>query len=122
MLTDDDLAYMRETQALHRPVQANLVPRTETPDGMGGTDTADGQAVPIAIRVAASDEVPQVLADRYGVGVCTIVTDLVAITQGDAITVTATEAYEVVSDGPIGTWQTAQVVYAVRTLWPAGEA
>lgn len=117
-LTDEDLAYMRETQAEHRPTAATLVPRTEVPDGMGGTTTSDGDPQPVAIRVSQADEVPEAIADRYGLGVVTITMDLATVTSGDAIRVSPTEAYEVVSDGAIGAWTTAQQVYAVRTVWP----
>lgn len=117
-LTDDDLAYMRETQAEHRPTQASLVRRTETPDGMGGTTYANGAPTPVAIRVAHAEDVPEVLADRYGAGIVTITMDLATVTSGDRITVSPTEAYEVVSDGAIGAWTTAQVVLAHRTTWP----
>lgn len=121
MLTDDDLAYMRETQADHRPTAATLQGRSETPDGMGGTTTgAEGEPQPIQVRIAQADEVPEVLAERYGVGVVTITLDLVTIQSGDAITVSGSEVYEVVSDGAIGAWTTAQRVLAVRTAWPAG--
>lgn len=121
-LTADELAYMRETQAEHRPTAANLVPRNETPDGMGGTTWAEGAPVLVAIRVARLEEVPTALADRYGVGVHAVTLDLVTVTAGDAIEVTPSEAYEVVSDGAIAAWTTAQQVYAVRTAWPAGGA
>lgn len=117
-LTDEDLAYMRETQAEHRPTQATLVRRTETPDGMGGTTYTNGEPTPVAIRVAQAEDVPEVLADRYGAGIVTITMDLAIVTSGDRITVSPTEAYEVVSDGAIGEWTTAQVVLAVRTAWP----
>ena len=113
-----DLAYMRETQAEHRPTQATLTPRTETPDGMGGTDTAAGEPVPVAIRVSRAERVPEVLAERYGVGIVDVTMDLVTVTAGDTITVSPTEVYEVVSDGAIGEWTTAQEVLAVRTAWP----
>lgn len=118
-LTDDDLAYMRETQAEHRPTEANLVRRTETPDDMGGYTGAAGAPQPIAIRVAPAEDIPEALAERYGAGVVTITMDLVTVTSGDTITVNAAEAYEVVSDGAIGQWTTAQVVLGVRTTWPA---
>lgn len=118
MLDAEDLAYMRETQADARPTAASLVPRTESPDGMGGTDTQDGTPRPVMVRVAQADRVPEPLASRYGVGVVTITLDLTVVTSGDAIRVTPTEAYEVVSDGAIGVWTTAQQVYAVRTVWP----
>ena len=121
-LTADDLAYMRETQAEHRPTEATLVPRNETPDGMGGSDVTDGDPQPVAIRVSQADEVPDALADRYGLGVVTVTMDLATVTSGDAIRVSPTEAYEVVSDGAIGAWTTAQQVYAVRTVWPPSGA
>lgn len=117
-LTDEDLAYMREVQAEHRPTQATLVRRTEAPDGMGGTTYQDGDPQPVAIRVAPAEEVPEALADRYGTGVVDLTMDLAIVTSGDRITVSPTEAYEVVSDGAIGAWTTAQVVHAVRTSWP----
>ena len=53
-LTDDELAYMRETQAEHRPTAATLQPRAEVPDGMGGTDTSLGDPQPIQVRISAS--------------------------------------------------------------------
>lgn len=117
-LTDDDLAYMRETQAGHRPTQANLIPRTEAPDGMGGTTTTPGAAQPVAVRIARAEDIPEALADRYGASVLTVTMDLVTVTSGDAINVSPTEAYEVVSDGAVTAWTTAQVVLAVRTTWP----
>lgn len=118
-LTDEDLAYMRETQADHRPTAATLVPRIEASDGMGGTTPSDGEPQPVDIRVSQADEVPDTVADRYGPNVLTIVLDLVPVRSGDSIRVSATEWYEVVSDGDQGEWTTAQVVYAVRTRWPA---
>lgn len=119
-LDEGDLAYMRETQAEHRPTAASLQARSEVPDGMGGTTTGEaGAPVPIQVRVSQADEVPEVLAERYGVGVVTVTLDLVTVTAGDSIRVSATEVYEVVSDGAIGEWTTAQQVLAVRTVWPA---
>lgn len=117
-LNDEDLAYMRETQAEHRPTLASLRARAEVPDGMGGTTTTEGDPQPIAIRVSQADDVPEAIADRYGVGVVTITMDLAVVTSGDSITVSPTEKYEVVSDGAVGAWTTAQQVYAVRTVWP----
>lgn len=117
-LTDEDLAYMRETQAEHRPTQATLVRRAEVPDGMGGTTYEDGDPQPVAIRVSPAEDVPEVLADRYGAGLQSVTLDLVPVSSGDSIRVSSTEAYEVVSDGAIGEWTTAQNVLAVRTSWP----
>lgn len=118
MLSDDDLAYMRETQTQSRPTEATLVRRIETPDGMGGTDTTDGDPQPIAVRVARTERIPESVANRYGPSVVTITMDLAVVTAGDRITVSPLEAYEVVSDGAVGVWTTAQQVYAVRTVWP----
>jgi hypothetical protein len=117
-LDAEDLAYMRETQAEHRPTQANLIPRAEAPDGMGGTTTTEGDPQPVAVRIARAEDIPEALADRYGASVLTITMDLVTVTAGDKITVSAQEVYEVVSDGALTEWTTAQVVLAVRTAWP----
>lgn len=119
-LTSDELAYMRETQAEDRPTAANLVPRNETPDGMGGTDTEAGDPIPIQVRIATNERrVPDaILAQNEGATVVTITMDLVAVQAGDQITVSGTEAYEVVSDGDLAAWTTAQQVYAVRRVWP----
>lgn len=118
-LDDGDLAYMRETQAEHRPTAATLQARSEVPDGMGGTTTGNnGDPQPIQVRVAQAEDVPEVVAERYGAGVVTITMDLVTVQSGDSIQVSATERYEVVSDGAIGEWTTAQQVLAVRTAWP----
>lgn len=117
-LTADELAYMRETQAEHRPTAADLRRRTEESDGMGGTNTTEGDPQPVAIRVSQADSIPEALAERYGAGVVSVTMDLVTVTSGDSLTVTPTEKYEVVSDGAIGAWTTAQEVLAVRTAWP----
>lgn len=118
-LDAEDLAYMRETQAEHRPTQAEFRPRAEAPDGMGGTTTTAGDPQPVAVRIARAEKIPDAIAERYGAGVLTITMDLVTVTSGDTITVSATEVYEVVSDGALTEWTTAQVVLAVRTVWPA---
>lgn len=118
-LTDDELAYMRETQAEHRPTAATLSRQAKVSDGMGGWTTEGGDPAPIQIRVAPTEDIPQPLADRYGASVLTITMDLVVVTSGDVITVSPVEVYEVVSDGAIGSWATAQRVYAVRTVWPS---
>lgn len=119
LLSPEDLAYMREEQTHTRPTAATLTPRSEVSDGMGGTTTTAGVGQPVGIRVSQADKVPEVLAERYGVGVVSITLDLVTVTTGDTIAVSADEVYEVVSDGAIGAWTTAQQVLAVRTAWPA---
>lgn len=121
-LSADDLAYMREVQADHRPTVADLIQRTEASDGMGGTETGPGATSPVSIRVSQADRIPEAVADRYGAGVVTIALDLIPVQAGDSIKVSATEAYEVVSDGATGAWATAQQVLAVRTTWPPAGA
>ncbi|MEO1959593.1 MAG: hypothetical protein ABGW82_01230, partial [Paracoccus sp. (in: a-proteobacteria)] len=106
----------------HRPTEATLTTRNEVSDGMGGYTTQDGPSQPVAIRVSQTDEVPEPIADRYGVGAVQITMDLAVVTSGDRITVSPQEVYEVVSDGTVGVWTTAQVVWAVRTTWPTGGA
>lgn len=122
-LDAEDLAYMRETQAEHRPTAATHQRRAETPDGMGGTDTSDGEPEPVQVRISPADLTrTQSLADQYGAGIVDVTMDLVTVQAGDTITVSPTEVYEVVSDGAIGEWTTAQNVLAVRTTWPPVEA
>lgn len=118
-LDAEDLAYMRETQAEHRPTAATLVRRGETSDGMGGYTPEAGEPQPIQVRIAQAEGIPEALADRYQAGLVQITMDLVTVTSGDAIQVSGSEAYEVVSDGAIGEWTTAQTVLASRTTWPA---
>lgn len=116
MLTTDDLAYMRATQADTRPTQAQLYARTETSDGMGGRTTAEAAPVLIQVRLHDPDDVPDDLADRYGTpALVKIVADLVPIASGDRVkALTTGESYQVVSEGDPGEWATAQVVWAVR--------
>lgn len=121
-LTDEDLAYMRETQAEHRPTAATLQNVTDAPDGMGGTNATEGEPEPIMVRVSPAESIPEAIASQYGAGVVTITMDLAIVTSGDKIVVSPLEAYQVVSDGAVGTWTTAQQVLAVRTTWPIGGA
>jgi len=66
------------------------------------------------------DEIPANIADRFQGGTAyKITTDLVDIRAGDRITVSATEVYEVVSEGDTDRWATAQVVWAQRVTFPA---
>lgn len=126
LLTPEDLAYMRETQAETRPTEAILFPATSQSDGMGGrtstVSNADADGQPIQVRVndgndaTQSDDIPQDLAGRYGTtNLYKFVTDLVMIQPGDRIRVVATSRlYEVVSDQETQEWSTAQVVWCVR--------
>lgn len=118
MLTDDDLAYMRATQDDARPTQATLTATQEAPDGMGGTQVTNGAPRAVTVRVANTEKVPEALADRYQAPILTVTLDLLTVSAGDRITVGPDEAYEVVSDGALNTWQTAQQVLAVRIAYP----
>lgn len=122
LLSAEDLAYMRATAAEARPTAATLSRRVSvrTPTG-GQSDTWDaGQ--PVDVRLDGSpDKVPEDLAARYERG------DLVKITMdqvydvrdGDRVSVSPTEVYEVVTSGDPDRWATAQVVWARRITYPA---
>lgn len=122
-LTPDDLAYMRETQAESRPTPATLFRKTITRTATGGQTSgypAEGQ--PVDVRLDGSpDQVPAVVAAQYEGGTAVkVVLDLVAdVRSGDRLVVSATEAYEFVSDGDPDRWATAQVAWARRYLHPA---
>lgn len=119
-LSDEDLAYMRETQAEHRPVEATLKPRNETPDQMGGRTTTEGAGDTVGVRLDGnSNEAPDALQALHGGDLVKVTMDLVPVFQGDTLEVSATEAYEVVTNGDPDRWATAQVVWAVRTAFPA---
>lgn len=116
MLTAEDLAYMRDTQDDARPTPASLVRRTETPDGMGGETSGDAAPLPIHIRVKSADRTfPNAIVEQFGTSLVGITMDLVEVSSGDHVTVTPTETYEVVSQGAVQDWTTAQQVYAVRS-------
>lgn len=114
MLTPEDLAYMRETQAEARPTTASLRRTTSVSDGAGGRKTVQADPEPIAVRIAHADAVPAVVAEKYGPEAVQITLDLVAVASGDVIVVSPGESYKIVSDGSLGEWTTAQVVAAVR--------
>lgn len=122
LLSSDELAYMRATQAEARPTPATLQRRLTTRTPTGGSVVGWGVAVPIDVRVKqAPDEVPPMLASRYEGGTLSKITlDLVHdVRDGDRVTVSAVEVYEVVSEGAPGAWTTAQIVWARRTVYPA---
>ena len=120
-MSEADLAYMRETQAVHRPTPADLAARVTASDGMGGRTVTAGAAVPVMIRLDGNpDEVPVALASRYEGGTILKATlDLIDVHRGDTLTVSATEVYEIISEGDPDRWATAQVVYARRIAFPA---
>jgi hypothetical protein len=122
-LTAEELAYMRETQAAHRPTEATLSRRTSGRDATGGqVDAWEDPGDPVQVRInSAPDEVPQVLADRYGLaGLATASMDLVVdVRAGDRLTVNPAESYEIVTDGQQDDWDTAQTVWLNRRTYPS---
>lgn len=122
LLTPEDLAYMRETQASTRPTEADLARKVTVRTPTGGTTSGYPSSEPVAVRITSSpDEVPAVLAAQYEGGTLAKVTmDLVHdVRSGDRLTVSPTEVYEFVSDGTPDEWATAQIAWARRTVHPA---
>lgn len=121
LLTAEDLAYMRSTQADARPTTATLRRKVTGRTATGGTTTTWGAPVQVTVRVDASpDEVPTQMASRMGTATpYKIVTDPgVDVRDGDRLEVSPVEAYELVSDGDPDRWATAQVLWARRTTFP----
>lgn len=121
-LTADELAYMRETQAAHRPTEATLSRRSSGKDETGGpVDTwSDGE--PVAVRLNSSpDRVPEALAQRYGLaGLAKVSMDLVVdVRAGDRLVISPAETYEVVTEGEPDAWTTAQNVWVNRLTYPS---
>ncbi len=120
MLTDDELAYMREVQAEHRPTPATLNAFSRTADGMGGKTDSWGAGEPIMVRIdAGPDALPRAAAARYEGPLAMITMDLIDVRAGSRITISATEVYQVVSEGDTDRWATAQQVVAKRIAFPA---
>lgn len=122
LLTPEDLAYMRATQADARPTPADLLRKVATRTPTGGQAVTYGPAEPVMVRIDGQvDEVPQTLASRFEGGTAySIAMDLVLdVRDGDHVQVSPTEVYEVVSDGNPDRWATAQNVYARRLTFPA---
>lgn len=125
LLTAEELAYMRETQAEARPTPATLERRVtvRTPTG-GQSDTwTAGEAVTVRLD-GSPDSIPAAVAARYDVATLTkVVMDLAPdVRSGDRLTVTPTEVYQFVTDGEPDRWATAQVCYANRQTYPTREA
>lgn len=120
MLSDDDLAYMRETQEEARPVQAQLRRRVQgtTPSGGRGNDFQDD--VPVGIRLdGRALNVPASVLAVIGSGRPIKVTmDLVEVQGGDELVVSDMEVYQIVTEADPDRWATAQVVWAKRTKFP----
>lgn len=121
MLTEDELAFMRETQADARPTEAELVRVTQgrTPSGGRGNTYADPE--PIRVRLDGQEKrVPNVVAAVIGSDKPVKVTmDMVDVRVGDIIRVAPGEEYQVITGADPDRWQTAQVVWTKRTKEPA---
>lgn len=113
-LNDDDLAYMRETQADHRPSTATVHRATRTSDGLGGKAETSASGEVVAIRIDSEAEVPDAIATEFGVNVVRVTADLVSLNHGDVLQVEGGPSYRIVSDGDMDPWTTAQRLWAVR--------
>lgn len=123
-LMPEELAYMRETQAAHRPTEATLSRRVSDRDETGGQVDDWGEGDPVAVRLNSSpDKVPDALANRYGLaGLSKAAMDLVVdVRAGDRLIVSPTETYEVVTEGEPDAWTTAQNVWLNRLTYPPRE-
>lgn len=120
MLSPEDLAYMRETQAEARPTAAELVRRSQGPTGSGGRSDSWAAPEPIQIRLDGKESsIPAQVVALVGTSKAVkIVLDLVEVRSGDLIRVSGVEEYQVVTDGDPDQWATAQVVWAKRTKVP----
>lgn len=117
MLTEADLAYMRETQAESRPTEAELVRRVQGTTPSGGRTDGWQEPEPIMVRLDGQEKnvPPQVTAVVGSGKAVKIVMDLVEVRSGDIIRVSPVEEYQVVTDGDPDEWATAQVVWSRRT-------
>jgi hypothetical protein len=120
-LTPDELAYMRETQADHRPTEATLSRRTSGRGADGSPEDTWSDGDPVAVRLnSAPDKVPEALASRYGLaGLAKCSMDLVLdVRAGDRLTISPAESYEIVTEGEPDAWTTAQNVWLFRLTYP----
>lgn len=120
LLSPDDLAYMRETQADARPTEAQLRRRTQGPTPSGGRADAWGDPVPVNVRLDGNESnVPATVVAAVGGGKAVRVTmDLVEVRSGDTLTI-GQAVFQVVTDGDPDEWATAQVVWAKQTKHPS---
>lgn len=130
LLTQADLAYMRETQAESRPTTLVLQRIRSQRSASGDSTRAPvGVAELLQARVwDTPDEVPQALADRFEGGTLVKMSiDIVPDVRSGDLLATATPdgslgvdpSYVLVSDGEPDEWATAQIVWARRTDRPA---
>lgn len=115
MLTDDDLAFMRETQAEARPTEAQLIRVTQGASPSGGRGETRAEPVPVNVRLDGKEKaVPNVVAAVVGSAKAVKITmDLVAVKVGDIVKVGAAE-YQLITEADPDEWVTAQVVWSKR--------
>lgn len=116
MLTAEELAYMRETQAEARPTTAELRRRTQGASASGGRTDEWSDPEPIQVRLDGNElNVPPQVAGLVGSSKAIRITmDMVEVRSGDTITV-GQSVFQVVTDGDPDEWATAQVVWAKQT-------
>lgn len=120
MLSEDELAYMREVQAEARPVPASLKRRVQgtSPSGGRSDDFQDPEPVDIRLDGRAQNVPASVLAVVGGGRPIKVTMDLVDVQAGDLLEVSTVEVYRIVTEADPDRWATAQVVWAVRTTFP----
>lgn len=122
LLDDDDLAYLRETQAEVRPTVAALVRITQGVTPSGGRGDVRAEPVPIRVRLDGQEQssLPQAVAAVVGSAKAVkIAMDMLETRTGDIIWVSATEEYQVITEPDPDRWRTAQIVWTKRVKSPA---
>lgn len=119
LLSPDDLAYMRETQADARPTEAQLRRRTQGATPSGGRADTWSEPVPVNVRLDGNESnVPATVVAAVGGGKAVRVTmDLVEVRSGDTLTI-GQAVFQVVTDGDPDEWATAQVIWAKQIKHP----
>lgn len=115
LLTDEDLAFMRETQAEARPTAAELIRVTQGPTASGGRGNVRADPEPIQVRLDGQEKrVPNVVAAVIGSAKAVKVTmDMVEVGVGDIVRVDG-EEYQVITGADPDRWATAQIVWTKR--------
>lgn len=115
LLTDDDLAFMRETQAEARPTEAELIRVTQGATASGGRGETRAAPVPVNVRLDGKEKaVPNVVAAVIGSAKAVkVAMDMVPVNVGDIIRV-GTAEYQVITGSDPDEWATTQIVWAKR--------
>lgn len=121
-LSDEDLAYMRQTQDEHQPLALLWARREPTPDGAGGRTIVMRSLAVVTGRLDADPErVPDYLQDLATKGTLGVVSvpagtdlrhgDVLAVVVGDVVD--RDRSWEVVSHAWADQWTTARRAYVV---------